>query len=157
MPNPFARSRAFHKIGNVTNTPVWKVLPTPNGLALVTTLGRKSGRKRPRAMRVVRLGDSVYAVAMLGRRSDWLANVRADPNVTIKLGSTTYRATARELTHPAELARAAETYRPVVGWYDYFDYANLVWDLPTRSKLLRAHDEWFEEGIPVVFELRGRA
>ena len=108
-------------------------------------------------MRVVRLGDSAYAVAMLGRRSDWLANVRADPNVTIKLGSTTYRATAKELTDPAELARAAETYRPVVGWYDYFDYANLVWDLPTRSKLLRAHDEWFEEGIPVVFELRGRA
>jgi len=79
--------------------------------------------------------------------------VRADPRVTIKLGAKTYRATMRKLNDPDEHARAAEIYRPVAGWFDYFDYANFVWSLPTRSKLLRAHDEWFAEGTPVVFEI----
>lgn len=157
MPNPFAKSKAFHKIGNFTNTPMWMVMPTPNGLAVVTTKGRKSGKRRARAMRGVRVGDRVYAVAILGRRSDWLANVKAEPNVTIKLGARTYRASARELVDPDERARAAETYRPVAGWYDYVDYASFVWDIPTRSKLRRVHDKWFANGIPVVFELQGPA
>jgi deazaflavin-dependent oxidoreductase (nitroreductase family) len=155
--NPFADSTTFHKIGHVTNTPVWKVLPTPNGLALITTTGRKSGRQRARAIRAVRAGDRVYAVALLGERCAWLANVRTDPTASIKLGGTTYRAQARELIDPAERERAAEAYRPVAGWYDYADYANFVWDLPTREKLLRVHDEWFARGTPVVFELEGEA
>ena len=157
MANPFAKSRTFHKIGHFTNTALWTVVPTPRGLAVVTTMGRRSGKRRARAMRVVRAGDRVYAVSILGRRSDWFANLKSDSNVTIKLGKETYRASARELVGPEERALAAEVYRPLAGLYDYVDYVNLVWDVPTRSKLMRVHDEWFANGIPVLFELQGRA
>lgn len=153
MPNPFSKSKMFHRIGHVTNTPPWRILPTPNGLALVTTTGRKSGKRRVRAMRAVRDGNRAYAVSILGDRADWLLNARADPRVTIKFGAKTYRATLRKLNGLDEHARAAEIYRPVAGWFDYFDYANFVWSIPTRSKLLRVHDEWFAEGTPVVFEI----
>ena len=157
MPNPFSKSKMFHRIGNLTVTPMWKVMPTPKGLALVTTKGRKSGKPRARVMRAVRDGKRAYAAAILGDRADWVRNVRADPNVTIKLGGKTYRATARALVDPAERARAAEIYRPAAGWYDYFDYASFVWGLPTRGNVLRVHDEWFNTGTPVVFELETEA
>lgn len=153
MANPFAMSKTFHRIGHITNTPPWKLLPTPCGLALVTTTGRKTGRRRARAMRVVRDGDRAYAVALLGRRSDWVRNVAANPRVRVKLGSTTHDANARVIVDRDEHARAADVYRPIAGWYDWFDYANFVWSFPTRARLLRAHDDWFERGTPVVFEL----
>ena len=152
--NPFAESRTFHKIGHLTNTQVWKIAPTPEGLALLTTTGRKTGMKRDRAIRAVRVGMDVFAVALLGPKSDWFANIRANPNVQLKLGGTTHDALARTLDSSDELERASGIYNPVAGWYDYVDYANLVWSLPTRSRLLSAHDEWFRTGTPVVFELR---
>jgi deazaflavin-dependent oxidoreductase (nitroreductase family) len=157
MPNPFAKSKAFHRMGNVMLTPTWKLFPTPSGLGLVTTTGRKSGKPRQRAMRVVVEGKRAYASAILGDRADWVRNVRAEPGVRIKLGGTTYRASARAIDDPAERAQAAAIYRPVAGWYDYFDYATFVWGLPTRGNVLRVHDEWFDTGTPVVFELYGEA
>jgi deazaflavin-dependent oxidoreductase (nitroreductase family) len=153
MPNPFSKQKWFHRMGTLMLTPTWKVAPTPKGLALVTTTGRKSGKPRQRAMRAVVDGDRAYAAAILGDRADWVRNVRANPDVTIKLGGKTRRANARALTDPQERARAADIYRPIAGWYDYFDYATFVWGLPTRGNVLRVHDEWFETGTPVVFEL----
>jgi deazaflavin-dependent oxidoreductase (nitroreductase family) len=157
MANPFAKSRMFHRIGHVTNTPPWRVLPTPAGLALVTTTGRKTGKPRKRAMRVVRDGDRAYAVSLLGGGADWVRNLRANPNAQVKLGGTTYTAIGRVLTDSGERARAADLYRPIAGWYDWLDYANFVWSVPTRGRLLRVHDEWFEGGTPVVFELQAPA
>lgn len=153
MANPFGRQRWFHRIGHVTNT-VPLTFITPTGIAIVTTTGRKSGKRRARAMRAVRDGERVYAVALLGPSSDWIANIRAKPEVTVKLGGKTYPARARIITDSGELARAAEVYHPIAGWYDYFDYANFTWSLPSKAAVLRAHDRWFEEGTPVVFELQ---
>jgi deazaflavin-dependent oxidoreductase (nitroreductase family) len=153
MPNPFAQSKTFHRLGNFTLTPIWNFLPTPKGLALVTATGRKSGKQRKRAMRVVVRGDRAYASAILGNRADWVKNVRANPAVTLKIGGKTQGAIARPLVDAGERAPAAEAYRPIAGWYDYFDYVSFVWGLPTRSNVLRVHDVWFEKGTPVVFEL----
>jgi deazaflavin-dependent oxidoreductase (nitroreductase family) len=153
MANPFAKSKLFHKVGNITNTPSLRLRP-PRGVAVVTTKGRKSGKLRTRAMRGVRDGDRVYATAILGPRADWLANINANAHVTIKLGSKTYRATARRLTDSDELARAKEIYLPVAGWYDYVDYLTYVWGIPTRGNVVRVHDKWFTTGTPVVFELQ---
>lgn len=153
MANPFAKSRTFHKIGNITNTAPMRVLPVPRGMAVVTTIGRKSGKRRPRAIRAVRDGAQVYGVALLGKRADWLANVRANPDVTLRLGTKTVPARARVVTDAGERERAARAYRPVAGWYDYMDYVNYVWDIPTRSKLLATHDGWLESGVLVAFDL----
>lgn len=153
MPNPFAKLKTFHKMGNLTVAPVVRLFPAPTGLGIVTVTGRKSGKAYTRPMRVVRDGDRAYAQALLGERADWVHNVRANPRVLIKLGGTTYNATAHEIAGADERARARAIYHPVVGWYDYFDYVTYLWGIPTKSTLLRQHDEWFDEGTPVVFEL----
>jgi deazaflavin-dependent oxidoreductase (nitroreductase family) len=153
MANPFADSRTFHRVGHVTNTVPLRLLPTPRGIAVITTTGRKTGKARTRAMRAVRDGAQVYAVALLGNKTDWLANARANPEVTVKLGTKTHRARAREVTDADERAKARRAYHPVAGWYDYFDYANFVWSLPTKAKLLAAHDGWFDNGVVVAFDL----
>jgi deazaflavin-dependent oxidoreductase (nitroreductase family) len=153
MANPLAKNKTFHKIGNVLVTPIWRFLPTPAGLALVTTRGRKSGKPRQRVMRAVREGDRAYAVALLGPMADWLRNAEKTPDVTIKLGGTTHRARARPVASD-ERGRAMDAYRPVAGWYDYYDYLTYVWDVPTKKKLLSQHDRWFDDGTPVVFELQ---
>jgi deazaflavin-dependent oxidoreductase (nitroreductase family) len=153
MANPFARSRWFHKVGHVTNTSVWRLLPTPSGLGVLTSTGRRTGKRRTRAIRAVRDGDRVYAVAMLGRRCDWLYNIRAQPNVRLKLGRQTYDARGREVLDAAEREHMESVYLQNAGWFDYADYANLMWSLPTRWKIERAHRQWLDEGIPVVFEI----
>jgi deazaflavin-dependent oxidoreductase (nitroreductase family) len=155
MANPFAKSKTFYKLGNLLALPLWSVLPTPPGLGVVTTTGRKSGKSRARAMRVVRDGDSALAVSILGRRSDWFRNVQSDPKVTVKLGTKTYRGNARAIVDPLEREKARNAYEPVAGWYDYFDYASFVWAFPTTAKLLRTHNQWFDRGAPVVIELQG--
>jgi deazaflavin-dependent oxidoreductase (nitroreductase family) len=153
MPNPFAQSKTFHKLSHVTYSAAWRIVPTPAGIGLLTTIGRKSGKPRFRAIRAVRSGDSVYAVALLGKQCAWLYNIRANPEVRVKLGTTTYPAIARAITDPDERRRAFEIYHPIAGFYDYVDYANFLWGVPTKNAVLRAHDEWFDRGVPVVFEL----
>ena len=153
MPNPFAQSKTFHRLGNVGFTWLWKLAPAPRGVAVVTTRGRKSGLPRARAMRAVRDGRRVYAAAILGGRSDWLANLRADPHVQVKLGGRTCTAMGRELTSPEERAVARRIYVPVDSFYDYFDYVTFVWGIPSRRNLQRVHEQWFDDGVPVVFEL----
>jgi deazaflavin-dependent oxidoreductase (nitroreductase family) len=153
--NPFSESKTFHKIGHLTNTTPLRLLPTPRGYAIITTIGQKSGKPRTRALRAVRDGRNVYAVALLGEKTAWLANIKANPSVTIRLGSKTFAATARRVTDPDERARAENAYRPVAGWYDWFDYMNFAWSIPTRGRLLAAHDRWFESGTVVAFDLPG--
>jgi deazaflavin-dependent oxidoreductase (nitroreductase family) len=153
MANPFKMSPWFHKAGHVTNTMAWRMLPTPNGLGVLTTTGRRTDKRRVRAIRVAREGDRLYAVAMLGKKCGWIYNIRDNPAVRLKLGRRTYDASAREVTG-AELGAARVAYLQNAGWFDYFDYMNLMWSFPTQKKLVRAHEEWLETGIPVVFELR---
>ena len=152
MANPFAKARWFHKIGHVTNTSAWKLLPTPTGLGLLTTTGRRSGKARVRAIRVIRDGNRLYAVAMLGTQCDWVRNVRAQPRVRVKLGGRTHDAIARQLTDD-ERETAVDVYLRSAGWFDYVDYFNLTWSLPSRARIRRAHEEWFATGIPISFEL----
>ena len=156
MANPFAKAPWFHKVGHVTNTRTWRMLPTPRGLGVLTTTGRKSGKARHRALRVVGDGDRMYAVAMLGPRCDWVRNIRANPAVRLKLGGRTYDGTASVLSDPADVARASETYLTSAGWFDYADYANLMWSIPTRAKVRRSHEQLLAEGIPVAIDITRR-
>ncbi|MGH7621336.1 MAG: nitroreductase family deazaflavin-dependent oxidoreductase [Gemmatimonadaceae bacterium] len=153
MPNPVAGSKRFHKLSNIGFTWLWKLMPAPTGIAVVTTRGRKSGKARTRAMRAVRDGQRVYAAAILGSRADWLANLRADSRVALKLGTKTYRASGHELTEPTERQEARAVYVPIAGFYDYVDYLSFLWDPPSKSKLIHIHEQWFDRGAPVVFEL----
>ena len=110
-------------------------------------------RKNRTAMTALVVLVLLYAVAMLGKRSGWIHNIRAAPDVRLKLGRRTYDARAREVESSEERRAVAEAYVPSAGWFDYVDYANLMWSFPTARKVLRGHQDWLERGTPVVFEL----
>jgi deazaflavin-dependent oxidoreductase (nitroreductase family) len=65
---------------------------------LLTTVGRKTGQKRTNALIYLKDGDAWVVVASNGgsdRPPGWLANVKADPNVSVQDGAKIYSATGR--------------------------------------------------------------
>ena len=153
MPNPFATSRWYHKLSNIFMAPMFRMTPMPRGFALLTVTGRTSGKSRRRPIRAIRSGDTLYAVAVLGERSDWLRNVRKQPRVRAKVGGRTYDATAREVSEPAERREAEELYINEVPLYDYIDVPMVEWSIPTRRNLLEAHRRWLDRGVLVAIDL----
>ncbi len=152
MPNPFAKSRWFHKLANVSGGPqMFRLFPVPRGFALLRVRGRKSGRLRHRPIRAIREGDTLYAVAILGERSDWLRNA---PNVRVKMGRRWRAAQVRELSDTAERDKAQQAYSTVVP-YDYFDVLMVEWTFPTRGKIVQSHEKWLKGGVMVAIELEG--
>ena len=152
MPNPFAGSRGYARLSNLFMQPLYRLLPVPRGFALLTVIGRRSGRRLRRPVRAIRSDNTLYAVAMLGERSDWLRNVRKEPRVEVKVGHRRYGGVAREIDDPGELGRALEVYLQTFP-ADYMDYAGYHWGFPTRRKIEEAHRRWAEEGIMVAIEL----
>ena len=153
MANPFAHSRWFHRLGNAFVAPMFRLGPMPEGFALLTVTGRKSGRLRTRPVRAIRLDDTLYAVALLGERSDWLRNTRAKPEITVKLGSRRLDARVRDLADAADLDAAADLFVREIVPFDYVDYAGYHWGFPTRRKIEEAHRNWVANGVMVAIEL----
>ncbi len=153
MANPFALSRWFHRLGNAFIAPLFRLGPMPAGFALLTVTGRKTGRPLTRPVRAVRRDDTLYAVALLGERSDWLRNARAKPEITVKLGSRRFEAHVRELADPAERDAAADLFVREVVRFDYVDYTGYEWAFPTRRSIQNAHRRWLEKGTLVVIDL----
>ncbi|MEU1550792.1 nitroreductase/quinone reductase family protein [Nocardia sp. NPDC005745] len=67
-------------------------------LILLTTTGAKSGKTHTAPLGLLRRGEILYVSSFMeDRYPAWYHNVRADSAVTIELGATTYRGTARAL------------------------------------------------------------
>lgn len=154
MPNPFARSRWFHKLANVTGGPqMFRLFPVPRGFALLRLRGRRTGKLRDRPIRAIRDGDTLYAVAILGKRSDWLRNARKDPDVRAKVGRRWRDARVREVTDGAERQNAKQLYVDAVVPYDYFDVPLVEWTFPAHGKIVQSHEKWLSGGVLVAIEL----
>jgi F420H(2)-dependent quinone reductase len=70
-------------------------------ICLLTTTGRRSGRRRTVPLAYVLDGDDlVVAASRGGMRSHpaWYLNLLAEPNATVQLGSSTRRVQARDAT-----------------------------------------------------------
>ena len=158
MPNPFAKSRWFHKVANYSGPPAFfRVLPLPHGFALLTVTGRKTGTLRRRPIRAIRDGSTLYAVAIMGPHSDWLRNARKNPDVRVRVGRKSHSARVREVTDPAERDKARKLYVAKVVPYDYFDVPLVEWTVPTPGKIVHKHEKWFDGGVPVAIELAPQA
>ena len=157
MPNTFAGSRFYARLGNVFTRPMWSLLATPEGFAILTTTGRKTGLTRRQSIRAIRRGDIVVAVAMMGERAQWLRNVRANQGVTLKLNDGTHRGVAHEATAASETEQANDIYVNSTVSHDYVDYAVYEWGFPTRDNVRKAHQKWFDAGIPVIIQLNESA
>ncbi|MBW3594360.1 MAG: nitroreductase family deazaflavin-dependent oxidoreductase [Actinobacteria bacterium] len=61
----------------------------------VTTTGRRSGTPHTIEIWFGLAGDSMYLLAEGKERADWVRNMRADPDVTVKVRDVTFPAKAR--------------------------------------------------------------
>ncbi|MBF6194883.1 MULTISPECIES: nitroreductase/quinone reductase family protein [Nocardia] len=67
-------------------------------LLLLTTTGAKSGKPHVVPLGLLRRGETMYVSSFIeDRYPAWYHNVKAHSSVTIELGPTTYRGTARAL------------------------------------------------------------
>jgi len=137
-------------------------LSPPPAYGVLTTTGRKTGKRRRKCVRVVRRGDRAYllmlrpptlALERPNAVAAWLLNIRANPQVQLRLAGGTYKGHARELSEPDEIALAREALCETVSWLDYGESAVHLRGLPTRTKIEQLHAYWFTTGIPLAVEL----
>jgi deazaflavin-dependent oxidoreductase (nitroreductase family) len=100
--HPLARVPGFIRLpGPVIRTLLRLGVPVgPN--RLITVRGRISGKPRQMALAVVRSGNHSWVVGTFGD-TNWCRNMRANPDVELRLGRRRERVIARELT-PTEAA-----------------------------------------------------
>ena len=72
---------------------------------LLTTRGRKTGRRRTTPLNYLADGDVTYVVSGMGSGSDWLRNLQADPLVQVQIGRRRFDALAYTIIDPSEHRR----------------------------------------------------
>jgi deazaflavin-dependent oxidoreductase (nitroreductase family) len=131
----------------------WFKLRPPKGFGVLTTTGRKTGKRRSRCVRAISRDGKVFLVAIGGEFSGWVKNVRANPSVHVRVRGGTFSGTARELRDTAEREEAMAAFCGTVMPFDYFECRAHRTGRPTRSKIQELHRTWFEGGVPLVVEL----
>ncbi|MFQ5911156.1 MAG: nitroreductase family deazaflavin-dependent oxidoreductase [Thermoplasmata archaeon] len=87
-----------------------------NSLITLETQGRKTGRSHRVVLPVYLVSSHrMFVVSSYGRRSDWLRNVLASPNVRITRGGQTQRGSARPITWE-ELRRGTRNVTTDLPW-----------------------------------------
>ena len=148
--NPFVRSASGGRALSALQLPWFALLP-PAGYGVLTTVGRRTGKRRRKCVRAIRRGDSVYIVAI--RRSAWLRNLQADPHMRLRIRGGTFSGVARQLHDAAERQRAMTAYCETINPVDFLACRLHRPGRPTRSRIRELHRTWFEKGTPVVVEL----
>jgi deazaflavin-dependent oxidoreductase (nitroreductase family) len=155
------RSARGGRILSALMLPFFLVRP-PSGFGVITTTGRKSGRRRRKCIRMIRRGNRVFVVQLrppelaIARPSviaAWVWNIRSNPSVELRIRGGTFAGIARELKDPTELAEAREVFCETVHLFDYGECETHLRGLPSRSKIKELHRYWFDTGIPLVVEL----
>lgn len=159
--NPFTKSSGGGRVLSAMMLPFFLAMP-PHGFGVLTTKGRRTGKTRRKCVRVVRDGDKAYLVmlgpALLGRTAPestagWLWNIRADPNVRLRIRGGTFAGMAHEIEDQAERQRAKEVYCSAVHRFDYVECDFHTGWRPTRDKVERMHRHWFDTGVPLAVDL----
>ena len=153
--NPFVRSLAGGRVLSALELPFFMLLP-PAGFGVVTTTGRRTGKARRKCIRTIRRGDKVYIVSIGGAQAAWLKNIRANPNVRLRIRTGKFSGVARELSDTTETQEAMAAYCGTVNVGDFAECAVHRRGRPTRAKIKELHRAWFEGGIPLVVELSAR-
>jgi deazaflavin-dependent oxidoreductase (nitroreductase family) len=158
------RSARDGRLVSALTLPLFQLRP-PSGFGVITTRGRKTGKARRKCIRAVRRRDRVYLVQLrppelaMSRPTavaGWVWNIRANPNVKLRIRGGTFAGVARELTDERELAEAREALCETVNLFDYAECSLHLRGLPTRPKIQDLRRYWFDTGIPLVIELAER-
>jgi deazaflavin-dependent oxidoreductase (nitroreductase family) len=151
--NPFVNSSTGARVLSALMLP-WFTLFPPRGWGVITTTGRRTGKARRKCVRAIRRGDRAYVVSirLRGGSTAWIKNIRANPNVSLRIRGGTFAGRARELRGTTESEQAMTAYCDTLVAFDYLGYAQHRRGRPTRSKIKELHRTWFAEGNPLVVE-----
>jgi deazaflavin-dependent oxidoreductase (nitroreductase family) len=98
-------------IGRYTANPMMRAMfklgITPPGMALVETVGRRSGALRHTPIVCSEEGDTLWLIAQHGRHAGWVRNFEAKPQVRVRLGRNWRTGTAELLPEDDVKARIA--------------------------------------------------
>jgi deazaflavin-dependent oxidoreductase (nitroreductase family) len=150
--NPLVRSPGGGRVLSALQLPSFLVRP-PSGFGVITTTGRRTGKARRKCVRAIRSGNKAYLVSIGGDHAAWLKNIRANPNVRLRIRGGTFSGVARELADAGETRQAMTAYCETVNPFDYAECAVHRRGRPTRPKIKELHRAWFDGGIPLVVEL----
>lgn len=148
--NPFVNSRTGGRVLSALQAPWFSLLP-PRGFGVLTMTGRKTGKTRRKCVRAIRRGNRAYVVSI--RPTHWLKNVRASPEVRLRIRTGKFAGVVRDPRSAAELEEAREVYCETVNPFDYVECRMWRKGRPTRTKIEELHRGWFRDGTPLVIEL----
>jgi deazaflavin-dependent oxidoreductase (nitroreductase family) len=98
-------------IGRYTANPMMRAMfklgITPPGMALVETVGRRSGALRHTPIVCSAEGDTLWLIAQHGRHAGWVRNFEAKPQVRVRLGRGWRTGTAELIAEDDVKARIA--------------------------------------------------
>jgi deazaflavin-dependent oxidoreductase (nitroreductase family) len=94
---------------------IYRVGLTPPRMALIETVGRKSGQIRRTPVFAMREGSSVWLIAQHGAHAGWVRNFQAQPHVRIRIGRTWMTGTASLLPDDDVRARTRRFAQGPVG------------------------------------------
>lgn len=150
---PFVSFTTAGRIFSALVFPAFAVLP-PSGYGVLTTTGRRTGKTRRKCIRAIRIGNKAYIVSIPGPRAAWLKNIRANPNVRLRIRGGTFDGVVHDLRGAAETQAAADAYCETVKLGDYLAFGLHRRGRPTRAKIKELTRAWFNLGIPLVVDLR---
>ncbi|HEU4917209.1 MAG TPA: nitroreductase family deazaflavin-dependent oxidoreductase [Acidimicrobiia bacterium] len=100
-------AKPYEASANINRLTSWMARRGWGRTEVLTTTGRMSGKSRQVPVSPIELGGSEYLVAPYGEVA-WVRNVRSDPNVTLRHGSSERRVRLEEVAgHVATEAVAA--------------------------------------------------
>jgi deazaflavin-dependent oxidoreductase (nitroreductase family) len=73
-------------------------------ILLLTTTGRKSGKKRVTPLQYEEIDGLYYLGAARGLKADWVRNIQADPQVEIRVGAKRFQGCAEVVNDPVKFA-----------------------------------------------------
>jgi deazaflavin-dependent oxidoreductase (nitroreductase family) len=150
--NPLTSSPLGGRLLSASQLPWFTALP-PRNYGVLTTTGRKTGKRRRRCVRAVRSGELVYLVAIKGGRTGWVQNALSNPQVGLRIRGGRFEGIARE-PREDEIEAARAAYCEAVGWFEYLEFTMWRTGRPRAAAIRQLHREWFEQGVPLVIKLR---
>lgn len=73
-------------------------------ILLLTTTGRRSGKKRVTPVQYELIGCDYYIGAARGLKADWIRNIQSNPHVEVRVGTKHFCGTAEVVNNPCRFA-----------------------------------------------------
>lgn len=131
----------------------WFRIAAPKGYAVLTTVGRRSGKPRRSNVRAIRRGDHIYVVSIAGRANDWFHNLDANPEARLRIGRRNRTGRARQLRDEGERLAARAAYCDHITGFDFISSLVNQRGIPWPRRIREMHTRWFDEGELFIIEL----